>query len=60
MNLSLRVFCICSATPLVEGWGPGLCGLRGLKRIFGGLAATFSDKKRIESASGGWKPQMYV
>jgi hypothetical protein len=26
--------------------------LRGLKRIFSGLAATFFDKKRIKSASG--------
>jgi hypothetical protein len=25
---------MCSATPLVEGWGPGFGGLRGLKRIF--------------------------
>jgi hypothetical protein len=36
---------ICSATPLVEGWVPGFGGLCGLKRIFGGLAATFFDKK---------------
>jgi hypothetical protein len=40
----IKPFSICSATPLVAGWGPGFCGLRGFKRIFGGLPATFSDK----------------
>jgi hypothetical protein len=39
--------------PLVEGWGPGFCGLRGFKRIFGGLAATIFDEKRIDPAFGG-------
>jgi hypothetical protein len=47
---------MCSASPLVGGWGPGFSGLCGLKRIFGGLAATFSDKKmdKIRKKSKKW------
>jgi hypothetical protein len=33
--------------PLVERWGRGFGGLRGLKWIFGGLAATFPDKNGL-------------
>jgi hypothetical protein len=37
------LFLLSAATPLMGGWGRGLCGSAGLKRIFGGLAATFFD-----------------